>query len=787
MQSDIVVNVKEPDVNDDVVVPTGIGTNTPNTGYLGVEGSSSANGIDANIVALSLIGAIILAITIVFILVKEHHSSLKRIFKHRKYAIYSLVALAMLVSMVSCFGLKDLNGTDTSNIANAASNNENTLAITVDSTSKIDVTLEDNPAYAYMKNTVTVTSSTEAGYTLTANIIGNDKDLINITNPEASNSTISGLEASSDASDTKTLNDNTWGISLTEPTSQDSNVFLGLPTEGTDPLTLVNKDSATPANDTTDVYLGTYVTPDLPYGTYSGVAVTYTAVANEPPILTMQDFDYEACSNLTTNKTITLTDIRDNKEYTVAKLQDGNCWMTQNLALGSDEEMELTQADSSVGPSGFTLPASVAEGDWAGSYGDPEFFDYAGNYDDSSTKYGSYYNWAAATAGSGTSTTTSGDAAYSICPKNWRLPSAGSSYATSEQYNMIKHYINSGTWNSNPYYYWSGTTITDFTTPPASLVFSGFYYSGIDEQENYSYWWSSTTKNSYATYLLYIDSNGRVFPRDDYDKDTGYSVRCLVKEPTIENGMYMQDVTQEQISNTPTDVVYTLKDRRDETEYTVAKLKDGNLWMTQNLALGSSTPMSLTQADSNVGPSGFTLPASVAEGTWTDSRDDPEFFDYAGNYDDSSTKYGNYYNWVAATAGSGTSAIDQDGDEAQYSICPKNWRLPSAGSSYAASEQYNMINSYINSGTWDDSDPGWSYWYHVTTTDFINTPTSLAFSGHYYSGVSGHGDHGGWWASTTFNSNYACNLHTDNIGYVDPRYYDDKKFGYSVRCLMPRS
>ena len=279
MQLDIVINVKEPDINDDVVVP-GTSADAPNTGYLSVNSStSSTNGVDANIMTLSLVGVIILAIIAVFVLIKKYHFSLKPIFKYHKRTVCPLVALAMLVSIISCFGLKNFSNTDTSSIANATGdNNENTLAITVDSTSKIDVTLEDDPVYAYMKNTVTVTSSTEAGYTLTANIVSDDKDLINTTNSEASEARITGLENTSPQS----LTDNTWGIALTEPVTQDSSVFLGLPTEGEAPLTLVSKDVATPENDTTDVYLGTYVTPDLPYGTYSGVTVTYTAVANDP-------------------------------------------------------------------------------------------------------------------------------------------------------------------------------------------------------------------------------------------------------------------------------------------------------------------------------------------------------------------------------------------------------------------------------------------------------------------------------------------------------------------------
>ena len=52
--------MKEPDVNDDVVVP-GTSADAPNTSYLSVNSStSSANGFDTNIMTLSLVGVIIL-------------------------------------------------------------------------------------------------------------------------------------------------------------------------------------------------------------------------------------------------------------------------------------------------------------------------------------------------------------------------------------------------------------------------------------------------------------------------------------------------------------------------------------------------------------------------------------------------------------------------------------------------------------------------------------------------------------------------------------------------------
>ena len=64
---------------------------------------------------------------------------------------------------------------------------------------------------------------------------------------------------------------------------------------------------------------------------------------------------------------------------------------------------------------------------------------------------------------------------------------------------------------------------------------------------------------------------------------------------------------------------YTLTDTRDGSEYHVAKLRDGNVWMLDNLALGSdSQSYTLTPNDTNLPAStaSWTLPQS---GSWTSS------------------------------------------------------------------------------------------------------------------------------------------------------------------------
>jgi hypothetical protein len=60
----------------------------------------------------------------------------------------------------------------------------------------------------------------------------------------------------------------------------------------------------------------------------------------------------------------------------------------------------------------------------------------------------------------------------------------------------------------------------------------------------------------------------------------------------------MQDLTSSNkatvLSNMTEDSQYYLADKRDDKTYCVAKLKDGNLWMTQNLDHDIKTDGSVT-------------------------------------------------------------------------------------------------------------------------------------------------------------------------------------------------
>ena len=96
----------------------------------------------------------------------------------------------------------------------------------------------------------------------------------------------------------------------------------------------------------------------------------------------------------------TLIDSRDNNTYRIRKLADGNCWMMDNLNLGAtDLTVELSSTNSNfVSP----LTAEVFNS-WRVTTGsntltDGEFFNYTGNDPTSEGRYGTLYNYYAATS-----------------------------------------------------------------------------------------------------------------------------------------------------------------------------------------------------------------------------------------------------------------------------------------------------------------------------------------------------------------------------------------------------
>ena len=276
----------------------------------------------------------------------------------------------------------------------------------------------------------------------------------------------------------------------------------------------------------------------------------------------------EVCETTEVGTVARLTDARDQKQYWVTKLKDGNCWMTQNLDLDLSTSKALTPEDSDVSRSWTPGNDTLTDGTqtptttdytavWSWNLGDyvlttpnagtncgysgiSDFGDCTsvgfqsvagmtpmtdGNATDviSGSTYnahyhvGNHYTWNAATAGTG-GTITSTNATDSICPKGWRLPTSNSS--GEYQALMTAYSISSNTDGS-----------TALVSAPLYFVRSGNVRSGsLGSAGLDGSYWSSTAYSSFGNaYYLSFDSGG-VYPSNGSNRYYGRSVRCLASQ-----------------------------------------------------------------------------------------------------------------------------------------------------------------------------------------------------------------------------------------------------------------
>ena len=304
----------------------------------------------------------------------------------------------------------------------------------------------------------------------------------------------------------------------------------------------------------------TVVLPDIAKPVTPLMQVTY-----------MQDMTPEGCAASSENDTKRLIDKRDGKYYWVAKLADGNCWMTQNLELDLSTSTPLTSELSDVtnswtptnstytsaqdgtydstlvqswnlgkyvwktpnSTSPCTPDTNLSESSCASYWQDASSMtpmatyrtdgvSVEGNTYDAHYLAGNYYSWEAATAGTGHSYTSSGSQAPdSICPKGFELPLShtNNNNVSGSFYNLLNQY---GFTSS------TGSGTNSITRAPLFFVRSGYVYptSYLDFAGYYGYYWSSVAYSSSDAYNLYFYSSN-VFPSDYISRYTGQSVRCV--------------------------------------------------------------------------------------------------------------------------------------------------------------------------------------------------------------------------------------------------------------------
>ena len=248
--------------------------------------------------------------------------------------------------------------------------------------------------------------------------------------------------------------------------------------------------------------------------------------------------------------------------------------------------------------------------------------------------------------------------------------------------------------------------------------------------------------------------------------------------------------------------VTALRDERDNQVYAVAKLKDGNYWMIENLRLNnnSTTPNwgdnSLSQGFGGV----FSGLANAESENFSDSTTANSLYNTGNAYtmprynnnntnspvanmtgaDGNIYSYGNYYTWAAAIAD--TTAHSSSTDVINTSICPAGWHLPYDGSDTGTNGGntsggfYNLNYKINNNRNVTDATAG---------RNLRAYPNNFVYSGFFVnSSASSRGSYGGYWSSTANLSYNAYRLGIASSNVTPGTISRGKYYGISVRCVL---
>lgn len=262
---------------------------------------------------------------------------------------------------------------------------------------------------------------------------------------------------------------------------------------------------------------------------------------------------------------------------------------------------------------------------------------------------------------------------------------------------------------------------------------------------------------------------------------------------TIDRLTYMQEfksISAADLANVKSSMVleqqYQLKDSRDNKTYYIAKLKDGNIWMIQNLDHDIVTTANYYTPENTDIPENWTaMRATDTEQTYDDDEFrsyDPGDYCWNGTLDisgggfnnltigcsdtDANQHYsvGNYYDWSVAVAMNDTSSLVENGYVVDQSICPAGWTLPSSGSF-----------AYLIKTVFGD--------YLATTV--MGAPAYFPLAGYkdIYHPVESVGNSGNFWSSTVYDDDRTYLFYFTYNDFLTSTERFGRRLELSIRCV----
>lgn len=313
---------------------------------------------------------------------------------------------------------------------------------------------------------------------------------------------------------------------------------------------------------------------------------------------------------------------------------------------------------------------------------------------------------------------------------------------------------------------------------------------------------SATDENSVTNVYFGILTDDSVVA-DTYELDVDFY--ATLQLATIDKLTYMQDfngLSATDLTNVKSSMTlneqYQLEDERDNKVYYIARIGDGNIWMTQNLDHDIVTDTNFYTPDNTDISENWT--ASKATYTdedvsdWAGSANSPESYDpgelcWNGTIEDiwdytiatsavdcngeevePHYTIGNYYNYSAAVAMNDTSSYNTDGASADQSICPAGWTLPGSGND-SGSFAYMLSGLSIPTAA-----PGYQA--------IKNSPIYFAYVGDYRGKSNAFGATGRYRTGVVRDATRAYNLYAASGEELGPKASSNRAYGFSVRCIV---
>ncbi len=448
----------------------------------------------------------------------------------KKYILQSFLVILFGLSANNAFAVTFQNNVGVEFTFNS------TLSISLSSADLLIANLA--PGASASSNTITVSVDTNniTGYTLSATVgdgttYTNDK-LVN----SSSNTYFDNLTSSSTLAN---FGNNKWGYAL--GTISSSSTYSGLVYNTDTIINATTNASGTAATgytgtNNTSFTIGAKASDTQASGDYKNVIV-FTVVGNTvPESLPIMQKVATWKNSLNIGDEIQAVDARDGKVYYVAKLADGNIWMTQNLdhdivttanyytPENTDVNTNWTAGSATHVTSDTswvqtnTAIQSYDPGDkcWSGTFGTTNLASLSSCTQNGNHYHlGNYYNWSAAVANNDTSSYGASGKGQpnlpdtSICPAGWGLPRAGTGSDTF--YSLTNGRYSTGEiLAASPAYF-----VPNY---PGSSTFgsNGQYWSAV----SYAY------SNAYILSFSQLDINPSNGDAYRYEKRT---VRCLAR------------------------------------------------------------------------------------------------------------------------------------------------------------------------------------------------------------------------------------------------------------------